>query len=88
MTKDIMFNNSNVLYDLRYEAFFDETVQADPKQLTYNPKPVEASPYQSPAVTPIPTMGFPNRSSASNAQATRSVSPYTQPAFPPPPKAP
>ena len=88
MTKDIMFNNSNVLYDLRYEAIFDETVQADPKQLTYNPKPAAASPYQSPAVTPAPAMGIPNRFSASNTPASRSVSPYTQPAFPPPPKVP
>lgn len=88
MTKDIMFNNSNVLYDLRYEAIFDETVQADPKQLTYNPKPAAASPYQSPAVTPAPAMSIPNRFSASNTPGSRSVSPYTQPAFPPPPKVP
>ncbi|KAL7775393.1 hypothetical protein CFE70_009236 [Pyrenophora teres f. teres 0-1] len=44
MTKDIMFNNANVLYNLRYEATFDETIQVPPKQLTYNTKPTSLSP--------------------------------------------
>jgi hypothetical protein len=91
MTKDILFNNSNVLYDLRYEAVFDETIQIAPKQLTYNLRPDGSSPYRSPTATPGPNLGLFNQA-ATSAQASRSVSPYSQtpatPAFPPPPKVP
>ena len=88
MTKDILFNNSNVLYDLRYEAVFDETLQVAPKQLTYNPKTDVTSPYRSPTGTPGPNIGLFNKP-ATSTQASRSVSPYSQPpAFPPPPKVP
>jgi glutamine synthetase len=88
MTKDIMFNNSNVLYDLRYQAVFDENVQSSPKQLTYNPKPnTSASPYRSPTTTPgtgIPAFD----QAATTRRASQSISPYAQPAFPPPPRVP
>src|SRR5690349_5860572 len=89
MTKDILFNNSNVLYDLRYEAVFDETVQAPPKQLTYNPKSnTAASPYRSPTATPGPNTSAFDQAAASE-HVSRSVSPYAPPpAFPPPPKVP
>jgi glutamine synthetase len=88
MTKDILFNNSNVLYDLRYEAVFDETLQLAPKQLTYNPRPDGTSPYRSPIGTPGPSLSLFNQP-ATSTQASRSVSPYSQPpAFPPPPKVP
>jgi hypothetical protein len=88
MTKDILFNNSNVLYDLRHEATFDETLQVAPKQLTYNPRPDGISPYLSPTGTPGPNVNFFTQP-ATSTQASRSVSPYSQPpAFPPPPKVP
>jgi glutamine synthetase len=87
MTKDILFNNSNVLYDLRYEAIFDETVQAVPKQLTYNMKLAENPPYLSPAATPGPNAELFSRSATSQAHSTPSISPSSQPPmFPPPPK--
>ncbi|CAA9965847.1 Glutamine synthetase/guanido kinase [Pyrenophora teres f. maculata] len=88
MTKDIMFNNANVLYNLRYEATFDETIQVPPKQLTYNTKPSIASPFRSPAVTPGPSSGLYSQTPTSDRQISPPVSPYAQPAFPPPPKVP
>ncbi|KAF1839752.1 extracellular developmental signal biosynthesis protein FluG [Decorospora gaudefroyi] len=88
MTKDILFNNSNVLYDLRYEAVFDETVQAAPKQLTYNSKPDALSPSRSPIATPGLNAPLFNQPGPSATPAPRSVSPYSQPTFPPPPKVP
>ncbi|KAF1946528.1 developmental protein-like protein fluG [Clathrospora elynae] len=84
MTKDILFNNSNLLYDLRYKAVFDETIQIPPKQLTYNPNPDTNSPYQSSAATPGPNTDLFNRATTSQMPSTPSVSPYSQPTFPPP----
>ncbi|KAH8726608.1 amidohydrolase-domain-containing protein [Phaeosphaeriaceae sp. PMI808] len=87
MTRDIMFNNSNTLYDLRYQVLFDETLPAAAKQLTYNTKLVE-SPLQSPAVPPIPPAGSTNRPPTTGPVDPRSGSPFEPPLFPPPPKVP
>lgn len=88
MTKDIMFNNSNVLYDLRYQAVFDENIQSSPKQLTYNAKPnTPISPYQSPTATPGPSVPAFLQTTAPQ-RASESASPYAPPNFPPPPKVP
>lgn len=88
MTKDILFNNSNVLYDLRYQPVFDETLQEDPKQLTYNTKPPAESKYSSPNIPPIPPAGSTHRPSTSGPVDPRSGSLYEPPLFPPPPKFP
>lgn len=87
MTKDILFNNSNVLYDLRYEAVFDERAQEAPRQLTYNLATEASSPFQAPTVPPGPVTGPTDRSATLETPASRSISPYS-PAFPPPPKVP
>ncbi|KAL6709580.1 hypothetical protein ACN47E_001515 [Coniothyrium glycines] len=89
MTKDILFNNANVLYDLRYEAVFDERIQDAPRQLTYNPRQDDRSPLQPPAGptpgrTPEPT----TRTATFDVPATRSISPLTPAVFPPPPVGP
>ena len=88
MTKDILFNNSNVLYDLRYQAIFDETVQDIPKQLTYNAKPAGLSRNPSPGMPPIPPAGSTSQPTTSGPLDPRSGSPYEPPLFPPPPKVP
>lgn len=88
LTKDILFNNSNTLYKLRYEAIFDETVQESPKQLTYNTKPITGSPHPSPVMPSIPPAGTTSRAATTGPVDPRSGSPYEPPAFPPPPKAP
>ena len=98
MTKDILFYNSNTLYDLRYEAVFNEVPQEAPKQLTYNTKSVpEQQQFQQPQPqpqaqsrpqpVPIPMPSPPRRSAAprSDSQVSpgqRSVSPYEPPPFP------
>ena len=87
MTKDILFNNSNTLYDLRYEAVFDETIQEAPKQLTYNPKLDTASPHLSPSIHPELHPGLASRATTFDTSAARPPSPYS-PSFPPPPKVP
>ncbi|KAH7094993.1 hypothetical protein FB567DRAFT_485351 [Paraphoma chrysanthemicola] len=90
MTKDILFNNSNVLYDLRYQATFDETIQEATKQLTYNTKPGLESPHPSPGMPPIPPAGSTSQPATAGPVDPRSGSPYgtVPPAFPPPPTAP
>jgi glutamine synthetase len=88
MTKDILFNNSNTLYNLRYQAIFDETPREVPKQLTFNTKSARASPYPSPGFPPIPPAGSTTQPASSGPIDPRSGSPYTPPTFPPPPKTP
>lgn len=92
MTKDILFNNSNTLYGLRYEALFTEIPQGAPKQLTFNTRnaedPQSRSQSQPPPV-PIPMPSPLQRSAAprSDSQVSpgeRSASPYEPPQFPPP----
>jgi glutamine synthetase len=85
MTKDIMFNNTNTLYDLRYQAIFNETPLESPKQLTYNTKPAVESPYPSPGVQPA---GFAGPPAMPGQADPRSGSPNVPPTFPPPPTAP
>lgn len=80
MTKDILFNNANLLYNLRYAAVFDERVQDVSRQLTYTQKPGGSSPTQTPLVPPTGRTPEPSR--------TRSVSPFTPATFPPPPTVP
>lgn len=90
MTKDILFNNSNTLYDLRYEAMFNEIPQEAPKQLTYNPKNALEPQSQSmfvPIPSPTRTNAVP-RSESNISPAHQSISPYEPPQFPPPPKTP
>lgn len=94
MTKDIMFNNSNTLYKLRYEAAFNEAPQEAPKQLTFNPKNAEESQTQSqPRSPPIPIPMPPSprhstepHSGSHISAGKRSVSPYNVSPFPPPPR--
>lgn len=92
MTKDILFNNSNTLYRLRYEPIFNEIPREAPKQLTYNPKnaskPQSRSQSQLPPV-PIPMPSPPHRSAdprfaSQTSPGNRSLSPYDEPPFPPP----
>ena len=53
MTKDILFYNSNSLYDLRYEPVFNEIPREAPRQLTYNPRSAqEPQQYQQPQQQP------------------------------------
>ncbi|CAO2656084.1 Nn.00g048870.m01.CDS01 [Neocucurbitaria sp. VM-36] len=87
MTKDILFNNSNILYDLRYETVFDETIEEPPKQLTYNLKPDAGTPLLSPSMRPETNLGLASRASGFDNSAARSPSPFS-PTFPPPPKVP
>lgn len=88
MTKDILFNNANTLYDLRHQAIFDETIRESPKQLTINAKPEVGSPYSSPGMPPIPPAGATTQPSTSGPVDPRSGSPFVPPSFPPPPKVP
>jgi glutamine synthetase len=86
MTKDVLFNNSNILYDLHYEAVFDETTQVVPKQIAFNSKPEVLSRISSPPI--LPPAGVTMRPATSGPVDPRSGSPYEQPSFPPPPKNP
>ncbi|KAF2849317.1 developmental protein-like protein fluG [Plenodomus tracheiphilus IPT5] len=88
MTKDILFNNANLLYDLRYEAIFDDRISELPKQLTFNPKVNSSSPQRSPVVLPVQESGLSDRAATLGTPAARSVSPYSPSSFPPPPKVP
>ncbi|KAF2033340.1 developmental protein-like protein fluG [Setomelanomma holmii] len=90
MTKDILFNNSNVLYDLHFKATFDEIVRETPKQLTYNTKAAPASPSLASGVPPIPPAGSTSQPATPGPLDPRTGSPYetVPPAFPPPPTAP
>ncbi|KAF2827406.1 glutamine synthetase/guanido kinase [Ophiobolus disseminans] len=87
MTKDILFNNSNTLYNLRYQAIFDETPQEPARQLTYNTKAATGSSHPSPGMPPIPPAGTTSRPATAGPVDPRSGSPYEPPAFPPPPKS-
>ncbi|KAH6637610.1 hypothetical protein C7974DRAFT_389857 [Boeremia exigua] len=94
MTRDILFNNSNALYKLRYEALFTDIPPEPPKQLTFNPKSVEEPQPRpqsqiQPPITPIPMPSPPRRSTASRSDSQispgqRSASPYEPPPGPPP----
>lgn len=88
MTKDILFNNANILYDLRYDVVFDDTLQEAPKQLTFNGKPMAESPHISPGPIPMPSGGSPSRPTTAGPIDPRSGTPYQPPSFPPPPTAP
>jgi glutamine synthetase len=88
MTKDILFNNANVLYELDYQAKFDETIRETPKQLTFNTKPAPGSSYPSPSIPPIPPAGTTSQRATTGPVDPRSGSPYEPPMFPPPPTAP
>jgi glutamine synthetase len=94
MTKDVLFNNANTLYNLRYQATFNEIPMETPKQLTFNTKSASGHPsarssaHPSPRATPIPPAGATIHPTASGPVDPRSGSPYGPPSFPPPPKVP
>jgi glutamine synthetase len=98
MTKDVLFNNANTLYDLRYQATFNEIPTETPKQLTFNTKSASGHPsarssaHPSPRSTPIPPAGSTMHPTTSGPIDPRSGSPYgppsVPPSFPPPPKVP
>ncbi|CBX98178.1 similar to developmental protein fluG [Plenodomus lingam JN3] len=88
MTKDILFNNANVLYDLRYEVIFDERVPEVPKQLTFSPKVDPRAPQQSPTVLPVHDASPSGPATNMSTPSARPVSPYPPSSFPPPPKVP
>ncbi|KAF2641502.1 developmental protein-like protein fluG [Massarina eburnea CBS 473.64] len=75
MTKDILFNNSNALYGLRYVTDFNEIPEPQ-KSITFNPKP-EPEPEPEPLPKPVPS---------SHAMSTTFAGGYEPPQFPPPPK--
>ncbi|KAF3004916.1 hypothetical protein E8E13_006837 [Curvularia kusanoi] len=84
MTKDILFNNSNTLYSLNYEAAFNEVPQEAPKQLTFNMKSSEEPrmyPQSQSSPVPIPMPSPPQRSMEPPSEpdialGRRSISPY------------
>lgn len=92
MTKDILFNNSNTLYNLRYEALFSEIPRETPKQLTFNSKSTQESQSQSqsqPPPIPVPTTPSPPHISPGSSDpqvspGNRSVDPYDASPLPPP----
>lgn len=92
MTKDILFNNSNALYDLRYQVDFNELPPEVQKTITFNSER-RSTQSISPSTVPPPS------ESASRSQlpifpppptATPRSPPegYQPPVFPPPPKEP
>jgi glutamine synthetase len=89
MTKDILFNNSNMLYNLQCEAVFNE-ISPVTKQITFNPR-TEPEELQEPI--PIPMPQHPNTASVLQDPAlgplpvNRSAPPYEPTSFPPPPKS-
>lgn len=96
MTKDIMFNNSNTLYRLRYEAAFNEAPQEATKQLqlTFSTKNAEEPRTQSQLRSPSIPLSMPSPPQQSTephpdshiSAGKRSISPYNVSPFPPPPK--
>ncbi|KAH9880047.1 hypothetical protein J1614_002072 [Plenodomus biglobosus] len=88
MTKDILFNNANVLYNLHYEAVFDDRIAEISKQLTYNTKFGSDPSPKSPIVAPIHHSSFSDGVTTLGTPAARSDSPYSLSSFPPPPKVP
>lgn len=90
MTKDILFNNSNLLYNLRYETVFDDYA-TPPKALAYNIKPVVESQGQPTGIpiTPIPDMrGQPPTVPPQPAYPGAPSTEVEPPPFPPPPREP
>ncbi|KAF2200555.1 developmental protein-like protein fluG [Delitschia confertaspora ATCC 74209] len=55
LTKDIMFNNSNALYELGYVLNFQETGEDVQKSIAWHPKPEAVAPSRSP---PPPTQTY------------------------------
>ena len=96
MTKDILFNNSNILYNLHYEAVFDETIPDPPKQITFHGKSEAQPPYpstpvppsQGPSRAPSQGPGLASRTANPDPSAPKSVSPFSVVPFPAPPKVP
>ncbi|KAF2685609.1 developmental protein-like protein fluG [Lentithecium fluviatile CBS 122367] len=92
MTKDILFNNSNVLYDLRYHATFDDMA---PKSITF---PDTSNDGVRPVPTVLPVGRPPPKGPTSRGQTLAFPPPPTgpqtpqqgaeAPPFPPPPKQP
>lgn len=90
MTKDILFNNSNVLYKLGYEPLFSEIPLEAPKQLTFNTRSTQEPQSQSqpqPPSVPIPMPSPPHRSveprsDSQISRSHRSASPYDARLFP------
>jgi glutamine synthetase len=78
ITKDILFNNSNVLYNLRYTPDFKEFVEP-PKPIAWHPKP--NTPF---SPSPQSTTKAPDQHPTLESEGTR----YAPPMFPPPPKTP
>ena len=77
MTKDILFNNSNTLYDLRYNAVFDETIPDPPKQLTFNPTSSAQPPYPPTPMPPSQEPGLASRAPTFDPSISQSPSPGT-----------
>jgi len=89
MTKDILFNNSNVLYNLRYQVDFQD-LPDELKTLTFSTLPGQGQ--QVPAASippPLTTTSRVHQPNIGPALAT-STPPewYQPPPFPPPPKEP
>lgn len=73
ITKDLLFNNANILYDLRFQVEFNE--MAEPKSLPWRPR--ESSPLK-----PAP---IPHPATILTSEPEHTVA---SPTFPPPPKTP
>lgn len=90
MTKDILFNNANVLYNLRYETIFDDYA-LPPKALTYNTKPTTESLLQ-PTNVPLPpdsdARSLPSMRTSSSTIPRTPPEGFQPPLFPPPPTQP
>jgi glutamine synthetase len=94
MTKDILFNNSNSLYDLRYQVDFNDIVSEPApaeRSLTFNtkseppyPNPVSGS-QDSPVAFPLPPRDTTDQPPVFPAQPQTDTS-HQSPSFPPPPK--
>ncbi|KAF2702631.1 developmental protein-like protein fluG [Pleomassaria siparia CBS 279.74] len=97
MTKDVLFHNSNVLYDLRFEVVFKDMIEPAQKSLTFGTKPDITSqqippvsgPQSIPMIFPPPTnsAGMASRPpNVSNQEKSGPVAKYQPLPFPPPPK--
>ncbi|PSN62633.1 developmental protein-like protein fluG [Corynespora cassiicola Philippines] len=88
MTKDILFNNSNLLYDLGYQAEFqDPPLEPIQKSIAFHQKSAVVSPLP-PSVVPAPTAAESQSQASPFAPRSQTHSPYQPPPFPPPPKEP
>lgn len=83
MTKDLFFNNSNILYNLRHEAIFNEVPLAR-GHITYNVRPESETAAPIPSVSPL--VGSAARGNTANSRTPEGG--YEPPPFPPPPKEP